>query len=112
MPAAVAAEPRIAEALHMRLLISKVTTTAMDVWDFDVWAFSHEELVAHLCQMFMQQGLCQSRVRLKLLKNVLKGSSSLSFRFHVGPCYRVKHILRSKDQFFTASNLYFQRRES
>lgn len=64
MPAAVAGDPRVSEALQMRAQISKVEAATMESWQFDVCAFSHEELVAHLCKMFMQQSLCQTRVSL------------------------------------------------
>lgn len=62
MPAEVAADPDVAEALRMRALLSSVDVEAMDSWDFDVAGLTHQQLVANLCQMFMQQGICQSRV--------------------------------------------------
>ena len=62
LPAHVASDPAVSEALSMRRLLAAVDVAAMDSWDFDVFDHTHEELAAHLCQMFMQQGLCQSRV--------------------------------------------------
>lgn len=54
--------PAIAEAVAMRELLIAVDAAAMDAWDFDVVGISDERLVAHICRMFMQQGLCQPRV--------------------------------------------------
>ncbi len=62
MPAEVAANPEVAQALQMRQLLMGVEVEKMDSWEFDVFEHSHDYLIACLCQMFMQQGLCQSRV--------------------------------------------------
>ena len=62
LPAHVASDPSVLAALDMRQMLVAVDVVAMDSWDFDVYNHTHDELAAHLCQMFMQQGLCQSRV--------------------------------------------------
>ena len=62
MPSEVIAHPEVARALQMRQLLIGVDVAKMDTWDFNVYNYSHDVLIACLCQMFMQQGLCQSRV--------------------------------------------------
>ena len=62
LPLHVATDRTVSDALGMRQMLAAVDVADMDSWDFDVCDHTHEELTAHLCQMFMQQGLCQSRV--------------------------------------------------
>ena len=56
-------EPAVAEALSLRRQILAANWDLLDSWEFDVWFFTGEQLIAHLCLMFMHAGLTQTQVR-------------------------------------------------
>ena len=56
--------PAVVQALKIRKLLQAVNLVELDSWEFNVFSHSKEHLIACVCQMFMQQGLCQSRVKI------------------------------------------------
>ena len=63
MPAEVAANPEVAQALQMRQLLMGVEVEKMDSWDFDVFFFTPDQLIAYVALMFMHLGLTTQDVR-------------------------------------------------
>lgn len=64
LPASVMDNAEVRKALEMRQLIQATNLSELDSWDFNAFNHSREGLIACVCQMFMQQGLCQSKVSL------------------------------------------------
>ena len=62
LPAFVRGNAEVVRALEMRKVIQGTNLTELDSWDFNVFDLSNDQLIACVCQMFMQQGLCQSKV--------------------------------------------------
>ena len=73
MPVSVACNPKIAQALQIRTTIAALDASKLDSWEFDVFNYTEEQLIAYVCRMFMNHGLCQVKVwllpRTHLIKN-------------------------------------------
>ena len=62
MPVSVACNPKVAQALQIRTTIAALDASEVDSWDFDVFNYTEEQLIAYVCRMFMNTGLCQVQV--------------------------------------------------
>ena len=49
-------------AMQIRSDIASIDPDSLDTWDFDVFFFTQEQLVAHVCLMFMRLGLTAYQV--------------------------------------------------
>ncbi|KAK9829381.1 hypothetical protein WJX72_005491 [[Myrmecia] bisecta] len=56
------AGPAALHSMRIRRLIHEVDGGILDSWDFDVFFFTPEQLVAHVCVMFMRLGLTATDV--------------------------------------------------
>lgn len=45
------------QSIRRRLLLKEVDPSIMMSWDFDVFYYTHEQLIAHVCVMFIRLGL-------------------------------------------------------
>ena len=55
-------DPAAAEAVSLREQILAVDHDLLESWDFDVFFYTREQLIAHVCAMFMRLGLTQHQV--------------------------------------------------
>ena len=55
------ADPAVATAMQIRDDIADVDPESLATWDWDVFFHTKEQLIAHVCRMFMQLGLTQSQ---------------------------------------------------
>ena len=53
----------VAEALLLREQVLAVDVDMLESWDFDVFFYTREQLIAHLCVMAMRLGFTQLEVR-------------------------------------------------
>lgn len=52
-------DPAVATAMHIRNEIAEADPEALHTWDLDVFFHTKEQLIAHVCRMFMCLGLTQ-----------------------------------------------------
>jgi len=57
--AALHAEMGASPAIARRLAAAAVDSEALDSWDWDVFQFTHDQLVPHVLVMFIRLGLTQ-----------------------------------------------------
>ena len=53
----------VAEALLLREQVLAVDVDLLESWDFDVFFYTRDQLIAHLCVMAMRLGFTQLEVR-------------------------------------------------